>query len=176
MFVIADDDAWVHRLTCLWETWSKLWGSFVVLFLPYLPFPFAAMSAIRRKFSHSSRSSLPYVRPAQGPVNTPQRQVCISGLVEWFARLMLFSALEFFKFSDSSEPLTASEICKAPQFGWRGPQLWWRSWHRVIDTDAFSNNIPESTSIVILDPLFWKLIRSGRLHFGPHRPRRMMMK
>lgn len=116
---------------------------------------------------------LTYVPPRDRWI--PPRDRCVY-LVWWFARLMLFSALEFFKFSDSSEPLTASEVCKAPQFGWRGPQLWWRSWHRVIDTDAFSNNIPESTSIVILDPLFWKLIRSGRLHFGPHRPRRMMMK
>jgi len=95
--------------------------NFVVLFLPYPPFPFTAMSAIRRKFSHSNRPSPPYVRPFQGPVNPPQRQVnppqgqvCISGLVEWLTRLMFFSALEFFKFSDSFEPLTTSEICKAP--------------------------------------------------------------
>ena len=69
------------------------------------PFPFAVVSAIRRKFSHSNRPSLPYVRPAQGPVDPPQRQVCISGLVEWFARLMFFQPWNFSNFLTRLNPL-----------------------------------------------------------------------
>lgn len=43
-------------LTCLWERWSKLWGWLFSIIPTLLP---AAMSAIRRKFTHSNR---PYVR------------------------------------------------------------------------------------------------------------------
>lgn len=100
MFVIADHHGYTGSRACGKPGFGDLLF-FFFLFLPYPTLLLVAMRAIRRKFSRSNRPLLPYMRPAQEPLrpsvmHPAQRSVCISGLVEWFARLMPFFSLGIF--------------------------------------------------------------------------------